>query len=84
MCTANNLSRPLLSIVSAVWHSRAGFVSEQCPEGFVAVVKSSLRILTLERLGETFNQTSVPLRYTPRGFAIDAANKVRALRCVFS
>jgi len=50
----------------------------------VAVVKSSLRILTLERLGETFNQTSVPLRYTPRGFAIDAANKVRALRCVFS
>ena len=59
----------------------AGFASEQCPEGFVAVVKSSLRILMLERLGETFNQTSVPLRYTPRGFAIDEANKVRITRC---
>lgn len=59
----------------------AGFASEQCPEGFVAVVKSSLRILMLERLGETFNQTSVPLRYTPRGFAIDEANKVRITCC---
>lgn len=54
----------------------SSFASEQCPEGFVAVVKSSLRILTLERLGETFNQTSVPLRYTPRGFALDEANRV--------
>lgn len=60
----------------SMWHYRAGFASEQCPEGFVAVVKSSLRILTLERLGETFNQTSVPLRYTPRGFALDEANRV--------
>jgi hypothetical protein len=58
----------------------AGFASEQCPEGFVAVVKSSLRILMLDRLGETFNQTSVPLRYTPRGFAIDEANKVHTAR----
>ena len=49
----------------------------------MAVVKSSLRILMLERLGETFNQTSVPLRYTPRGFAIDEANKVQIMRCFF-
>lgn len=48
----------------------AGFASEQCPEGFVAVAKNTLRILTLERLGETFNQQSCPLRYTPRRFVI--------------
>lgn len=34
----------------------SGFSSEQCPEGFCAVAKGTLRILALERLGETFNQ----------------------------
>jgi splicing factor 3B subunit 3 len=34
----------------------SGFASDQCPEGFCAVSKSMLRILTLERLGEAFNQ----------------------------
>lgn len=43
----------------------------------MAVAKSSLRILTLERLGEVFNQNTVPLRYTPRGFALDPINKVQ-------
>ena len=55
----------------------AGFASEQCPEGFVAVAKNTLRILTLERLGETFNQQSCPLRYTPRKFVIHPEHKVR-------
>ena len=32
------------------------FASDQCPEGFCAVSRNTLRILTLERLGETFNQ----------------------------
>ena len=34
----------------------SGFASEQCPEGFCAVARNTLRILTVERLGETFNQ----------------------------
>jgi len=34
----------------------AGFASDQCPEGFVAVAKGSLRILAVENVGETFNQ----------------------------
>jgi hypothetical protein len=42
------------------------FASEQCPEGFVAVVKSTLRILSVENIGETFNQSVSRLRYTPR------------------
>jgi len=34
----------------------SSFSSEQCPEGFCAVAKNTLRILSLERLGESFNQ----------------------------
>jgi len=40
--------------VSTLTHS--GFASDQCPEGFVAVAKGSLRILAVENVGETFNQ----------------------------
>ena len=53
----------------------AGFASDQCPEGFVAIAKSSLRILMVERFGEAFNQASVRLRYTPRAFALDPVNR---------
>ena len=48
----------------------AGFCSEQVPEGFVAVAKNTLRVITLERVGEFFNQQSLRLRYTPRKFVI--------------
>ena len=36
----------------------SGFSSEQCPEGFVCVAANTLRILTIQRLGEVFNQVS--------------------------
>ncbi|KAK9851365.1 hypothetical protein WJX84_007420, partial [Apatococcus fuscideae] len=52
------------------------FASDQCPEGFVSVAKSTLRILTLERLGETFNQQTAVLRYTPRKFVIHPDHRV--------
>ena len=42
------------------------FCSEQCPEGIVAVSGSTLRIITIENLGDQFNSTVTPLRYTPR------------------
>ena len=42
----------------------------------MAVAKNTLRILTLERLGETFNQQSCPLRYTPRKFIIHPEHRV--------
>lgn len=44
----------------------AAFASEQCPEGFVAISKNTLRVLSIDRLGESFNKTSTQLRYTPR------------------
>ena len=36
--------------------SASSFASDQCSEGICAVAKNSLRILTIERLGENFNQ----------------------------
>ncbi|KAG2230019.1 hypothetical protein INT48_003065 [Thamnidium elegans] len=48
----------------------SAFVSEQCPEGVVAVAGNTLRIFTVEKLGNVFNQVSLPLKYTPRKFAL--------------
>jgi len=48
----------------------SNFSSNQCPEGLVSISKNTLRIITLEKLGEMFNQTVYPLRYTPRDFLI--------------
>lgn len=42
------------------------FRSEQCPEGIVCISADTLRIVTVEQLGQMFNQISIPLRYTPR------------------
>jgi len=55
--------------VEQLEHS-SSFSSEQCPEGLVCIAGSTLKIMTLERLGELFNQKSYPLRYTPRKFII--------------
>eukprot|EP00878_Enallax_costatus_P010041 GHUV01010480.1.p1 GENE.GHUV01010480.1~~GHUV01010480.1.p1 ORF type:complete len:1094 (+),score=306.67 GHUV01010480.1:216-3497(+) len=48
----------------------ASFSSEQCPEGFVAVKGNTLRILSVDNIGETFNQSISRLRYTPRRLLI--------------
>lgn len=50
----------------------AGFSSEQCPEGIVAISTNTLRILALEKLGAVFNQVAFPLSYTPRKFVINS------------
>ena len=42
------------------------FRSEAIPEAIVATAGTTLRILTVEKANETFNQTKVDLRYTPR------------------
>ena len=47
------------------------FSSEQCPEGFVGIAGSTLRIFMIEKLGEVFNSVVVPLRYTPRKMEIN-------------
>jgi splicing factor 3B subunit 3 len=51
----------------------AMFSSELCQEGIVAIASNTLRILTLEKLGATFNQIEAPLRYTPRRFVVHPA-----------
>ena len=42
------------------------FSSEACPSGIVAIVGSTLRIVSIDNLGIMYNQSTVPLRYTPR------------------
>jgi splicing factor 3B subunit 3 len=59
--------------------SAASFSSDQCSEGVVAVAGDALRIFTIEHLGETFNETSIPLCYTPRKFVILPKKKYLAV-----
>ena len=55
----------------------ASFSSDQCAEGVVvAAAGDALRIFTIERLGETFNETVIPLRYTPRRFVLQPKQKL--------
>ncbi|CAN4090131.1 unnamed protein product [Withania somnifera] len=54
----------------------ASFSSDQCAEGVVAVAGDALRVFTIERLGETFNETAIPLRYTPRRFVLQPKRKM--------
>ncbi|CAN6471236.1 unnamed protein product [Victoria cruziana] len=54
----------------------ASFSSDQCAEGVVAVAGDALRVFTIERLGETFNETAIPLRYTPRKFVLHPKKKL--------
>lgn len=42
------------------------FSSATCPAGLVAVAGNTLRIVYIENLGAMYNQTAIPLRYTPR------------------
>eukprot|EP00297_Palpitomonas_bilix_P002086 CAMPEP_0113888850 /NCGR_PEP_ID=MMETSP0780_2-20120614/13123_1 /TAXON_ID=652834 /ORGANISM="Palpitomonas bilix" /LENGTH=1167 /DNA_ID=CAMNT_0000877789 /DNA_START=21 /DNA_END=3524 /DNA_ORIENTATION=- /assembly_acc=CAM_ASM_000599 len=46
----------------------SSFSSPDCPEGIVAVAGNTLRILSIDRLGEVLHQTAFPLDYTPRSF----------------
>jgi splicing factor 3B subunit 3 len=48
----------------------SGFNSEQCADGIVAVAGNTLRIIMVERLGQVFNETTLPLKYTPRTSAV--------------
>ncbi|ORX55119.1 hypothetical protein DM01DRAFT_1407145 [Hesseltinella vesiculosa] len=64
----NRLNLTPLSYESLEYGS--SFVSEQCAEGMVAVTGNTLRILMVEKLGNTFNQVTIPLKYTPRQFAL--------------
>ncbi|KAG6513470.1 hypothetical protein ZIOFF_023800 [Zingiber officinale] len=52
--------------------SVTGQLSETQPQflGLKALANEALRIFTVERLGETFNETVVALRYTPRKFVL--------------
>ena len=59
-----------LSYIQLDWaHS---FATGQGDISFVSISKNTLRVLSLEDLNSNFNQTVVPLRYTPRKLAVHA------------
>ena len=41
------------------------FSSEKCPEGIVAIAEDTLRIISIEHLGDQFTQQVLKTRYTP-------------------
>ena len=45
--------------------SATPFSSERCLDGIVAIAENSLRIISVEHLGEQFTQTVLKTRYTP-------------------
>ncbi|MDA9098618.1 DDB1 family protein [bacterium] len=57
----------------------ASFASEQCPEGIVASVGNTLRIVSAEHLNESFNAAVVKLRYTPREMSVNVDKKLLAI-----
>ncbi|KAL3669331.1 hypothetical protein V7S43_005707 [Phytophthora oleae] len=62
------LSCELLSYASS-------FNSEQCPGGIVALTNEGMKILTVDQLGDTFNQQKCNLRYTPRKAVIHSPSR---------
>ena len=50
------------------------FASEHAPEGIVAVAGNTLRILSLDKLGDAFNAEAMPLRYTPRQVGVHSVS----------
>ena len=50
------------------------FASEHCPEGIVAIAGNTLRILSLDKLGDAFNAEATQLRYTPRKVAVHSVS----------
>ncbi len=43
----------------------SSFCSEKCPEGVVAISGNTIRIIQVERLGESFTHQVMNLKYTP-------------------
>uniref|UniRef100_M4BEI1 DNA damage-binding protein 1 n=1 Tax=Hyaloperonospora arabidopsidis (strain Emoy2) TaxID=559515 RepID=M4BEI1_HYAAE len=53
----------------------SSFNSEQCPGGIVALANDGMKILTVDQLGDTFNQQKCNLRYTPRKAVIHSPSR---------
>eukprot|EP00158_Paraphelidium_tribonemae_P008248 Partr_v1_DN28525_c1_g1_i1_m73348 putative Splicing factor 3b subunit len=52
----------------------ASFMSEQCPEGILAIAENTMRILTLDNVEQLFHTVSIPLQHTPRCFVYETSH----------
>jgi len=71
-CLQNTLQMSPLSYQLLEYGS--SFTSEHCIEGLVAIAGTTLRILSLDKLGDNFTSEAIPLRYTPRRIAHHSAS----------
>ena len=53
----------------------SNFHSRICPNGVVGISQDSLYIFKVKKLGELFNQTIIPLNYTPRKMNVHPESK---------
>lgn len=58
---------------SALQHG-ANFCSEVCPEGVVGIANDQLCVISVDRQGGLFNESVVPLTYTPRRMCVHPAS----------
>ncbi|GAM20196.1 hypothetical protein SAMD00019534_033710, partial [Acytostelium subglobosum LB1] len=70
ICYSNLNQYTMTPISSEALDNASGFCSEQCPEGIVATSENMLKIFTVDKLGQMFNQVNVPYKCTPRRFII--------------
>jgi hypothetical protein len=67
----------LLGRADVLWLavSRRSILIAMCEEGFIAVSKNVLKILSIDRLGQVFNERSMGLQFTPRELAVHPETK---------
>ncbi|XP_049849343.1 uncharacterized protein LOC126318446 [Schistocerca gregaria] len=66
----------MLPLACASFDYAASLHSLQCQDSIVCTTRERLGILSIDRLGDMFNQTEIPLRYTPRQSAIYPISKL--------
>jgi splicing factor 3B subunit 3 len=71
----NQTRRHLAPLSCELLSYASSFNSEQCPGGIVALTSEGMKILTLDQLGDTFNQQKCNLRYTPRKAVVHSSSR---------
>eukprot|EP01117_Protostelium_nocturnum_P009747 TRINITY_DN3484_c0_g1_i1.p1 TRINITY_DN3484_c0_g1~~TRINITY_DN3484_c0_g1_i1.p1 ORF type:complete len:1179 (-),score=412.47 TRINITY_DN3484_c0_g1_i1:140-3676(-) len=67
---ASTLRYQMIPLSTNALEHAATFTSSVCSDAIVAVTGNRLKVLSFERLDGFFNQTSLPLKYTPRHFIV--------------
>eukprot|EP01133_Synstelium_polycarpum_P001533 gene1533-1790_t len=70
LCYSNNGKFEMTPLSVEPLDNVSSFCSDQCPEGIVSTSENNLKIFSIEKLGDLFNQVTIPLACTPRRFIV--------------